>query len=488
VIPADGAPFTLIATTAIVAGGGAEAERVGEMLATLLRPATGFAFPVRAAGGPLPAGAIALRLDGPASLGEEGYALAIAADSVVLRAARPAGLFRGVQTLRQLLPPGVEAEQFAMRMATAWTAPPGRVVDRPRFAWRGGMLDVSRHFFTVKEVKQYVDLLALYKLNVMHLHLSDDQGWRIQIDSRPRLAQVGGRTQVGGGEGGYYTKQDYAEIVRYAAERFITVVPEIDMPGHTNAAIAAYPEIGCSRPMPTQTTPVPEPGLYTGIVVGWSTLCHDKEETYRFVEDVVRELAAMTPGPYLHIGGDEVAALTREQYATFVERVQDIVVRHGKIPVGWEEIGKGRLRPQTIAQQWQSDTAMLAVRQGNKLVLSPASKAYVDMKYTPSTELGLRWAGFVELRTAYDWDPATLYPGVTEPSVLGVEAPLWTESVSTISGAQFLLLPRLPALAEVGWTAQGKRDWEGFRARIAGHAPRWRMLGLNYYASPQVAW
>jgi hexosaminidase len=429
-----------------------------------------------------------LRLGGPASLGDEGYELTVGADSVLLRAARPAGLFRGAQTLRQLLPPGVEAEQFVMRMAAAWTAPAGRIVDRPRFAWRGGMLDVSRHFFTVKEVKQYVDLLALYKMNVMHLHLSDDQGWRIQIDSWPRLAAVGGGTQVGGGEGGYYTKQDYAEIVRYAQERFITVVPEIDLPGHTNAAIAAYPELGCSRPMPAQTAPTPAPGLYTGIETGWSTVCHDKEVVYRFIDDVVRELAAMTPGPYLHIGGDEVAALTREQYARFVERAQDIVIRHGKIPVGWEEIGKGRLRPQTIAQQWQSDTALLAVRQGNKLVLSPGSKAYVDMKYTPATELGLRWAGFVELRTAYDWDPATLFPGVTEASVLGVEAPLWTETVSTISGAQFLLLPRLPALAEVGWTAQGKRDWEGFRVRIAGHAPRWRMLGLNYYPSPQVAW
>jgi hexosaminidase len=347
---------------------------------------------------------------------------------------------------------------------------------------------VSRHFFTVKEVKQYVDLLALYKLNVMHLHLSDDQGWRIQIDSWPRLATVGGSTQVGGGEGGFYTKQEYAEIVRYAQERFITVIPEIDLPGHTNAAIAAYPELGCSRPMPRQPVPVPAPGLYTGISTGWSTVCHDKEVVYRFIDDVVRELAAMTPGPYLHLGGDEVAALTREQYAQFVERVQGIVARHGKRMVGWEEVGKARLQPTTIVQQWQSDTALLAARQGAKLVLSPGAKAYVDMKYSPATELGLRWAGFIELRTAYDWDPATFLPGVGEPALLGVEAPLWTETVPNISAAQFLLVPRLPALAEVGWSAQGRRDWEGFRTRIAGHAPRWRMLGINYHASPQVAW
>jgi hexosaminidase len=240
--------------------------------------------------------------------------------------------------------------------------------------------------------------------------------------------------------------------------------------------------------MPRQPVPVPAPGLYTGISTGWSTVCHDKEVVYRFIDDVVRELAAMTPGPYLHLGGDEVAALTREQYAQFVERVQGIVARHGKRMVGWEEVGKARLQPTTIVQQWQSDTALLAARQGAKLVLSPGAKAYVDMKYSPATELGLRWAGFIELRTAYDWDPATFLPGVGEPALLGVEAPLWTETVPNISAAQFLLVPRLPALAEVGWSVQGRRDWEGFRTRIAGHAPRWRMLGINYHASPQVAW
>ncbi|MGZ8376218.1 MAG: beta-N-acetylhexosaminidase [Gemmatirosa sp.] len=489
VTPADGAPFTLVATTTIVVpAAGDEAARVGALLATQLRPATGFAFAVTPADGPVPAGAIALRLGGPATLGAEGYELAISADSVVVRATSPAGLFHGVQSLRQLLPAGIEAEQSAMRMASAWTIPPGRIVDRPRFAWRGGMLDVARHFFTVDEVKQYVDLLALYKLNVLHLHLSDDQGWRVQIDSWPKLATVGGSTEVGGGAGGYYTKADYAEIVRYAQERYITVVPEIDMPGHTNAAIAAYPELGCSRPTPGLDGGTQPAGLYTGIRVGWSTVCHDREVTYRFVDDVVRELAAMTPGPYLHLGGDEVEALTRPQYAAFVERVQDIVARHGKTMIGWEEIGKARLRPTTIAQQWRSDSALLALRQGVKLILSPGPKAYLDMKYTPSTELGLRWAGFIELRTAYDWDPATYLPGLTEPSVLGVEAPLWTETVENITAAQYLLVPRLPAIAEVGWSDVARRDWESFRTRIAAHAPRWRLLGINYHPSPQVDW
>jgi hexosaminidase len=207
VVPGTGTPFAITAMTAIiVTSGDGDAARIGEVLATLLRPPTGFAIPVSAAGGAAARGAILLRLGGPAELGDEGYELTVAADSVRLVAARPAGLFRGVQTLRQLLPAGIEAEQSLIGgSARPWTVPPGRITDRPRFAWRGGMLDVSRHFFTVDEVKQYVDLLALYKLNVLHLHLTDDQGWRIQIDSWPKLTTVGGSTEVGGGPGGFYT-------------------------------------------------------------------------------------------------------------------------------------------------------------------------------------------------------------------------------------------------------------------------------------------
>ena len=489
VVPATGSPFTITAATSIVVSSGSgEVAGVAEYLAALLRPSTALAVPVRTGDAALPAGAIGLRLGGPASLGDEGYELVISADSVRLTARAPAGLFRGVQTLRQLLPAGIEAEQGVMQMATAWTAPPGRIVDGPRFGWRGAMLDVARHFFTVDEVKQYIDLLALYKLNVLHLHLTDDQGWRIQIDAWPRLTTVGGSSEVGGGTGGFYTKADYAEIVRYAQARFITIVPEIDLPGHTGAAIAAYPELGCSRPIPGNETSARAAAVYTGIQVGWSTVCPDSALTHRFIDDVVRELSAMTPGPYFHIGGDEVAALTHDTYARFIERVQETVRRHGKSVVGWEEIGKGRLLPGTIAQQWRSDTALLALRQGAKLLLSPGERAYLDMKYTPSTELGLRWAGFVELRAAYDWDPAAFLPGVAESSLVGVEAPLWAESIPNISAAMYLAVPRLPAIAEVAWTPRERRGWEGFRTRIAAHAPRWRLLGVNFHQSPQVAW
>jgi hexosaminidase len=360
-----------------------------------------------------------------------------------------------------------------------WTIPAVTIADQPRFAWRGAMLDVARHFFTVREVKQYIDLLALYKMNVLHLHLADDQGWRIAINSRPKLTEVGSVSQVGGGPGGFYTQQDYTDIVRYAQERYITIVPEIDMPGHTNAALAAYPELSCSsRPSAT----------YTGTDVGWSTFCVDKEETYALIDDVVREISALTPGNYFHMGGDEVMVLTRDQYTRFVERVQDIVTRRGKQMIGWEEIAKARLNPTTIAQQWKSDSAQAALQYGAKILLSPASRTYLDMKYTAETELGLRWAALIEVRDAYDWNPATYMVGVPESQIVGVEAPLWSETVRSITAVEYLVMPRLPAIAEVGWTAQAARDWEGFRVRLASHAPRWRLLGVNYYASPQVPW
>ena len=486
----SGSPFTVTATTSIVVPAeNAELARTGEMLATLLRVPTASPIAVTPSNAAAPRGAIVLRLGGESALGDEGYQLSISADSVRITGATPAGVFRGVQTLRQLFPAAIEMElTYGRRAAPAWSVPPGTITDRPRFAWRGAMLDVARHFFTVDEVKQFIDVLALYKLNIFHIHLSDDQGWRIQIDSRPKLTQIGGASEVGGGPGGFYTKADYAEIVKYAGDRYITVVPEIDMPGHTNAAIAAYPELSCSRPMPPAGARAPLPGLYTGTEVGWTTFCPDSENAYAFVEDIVREIAAMTPGPYFHMGGDEVHILKDPQYIKFVERVQDIVYKHGKTMVGWEEIGKARLRPTSIAQQWKSDSVPPAVRQGAKVVMSPAPKTYLDMKYDRNTELGLTWAALIELRTAYDWEPATYMKGVPESQILGVEGPLWSETIHNIGSAMFLTLPRLPALAELGWTSAPQRNWESFRQRIAAHAPRWRLLGMNYYASPQVDW
>jgi hexosaminidase len=471
VVLAEADSFAITAATAIRVDAGS--ARVGEQLAEMLRTPTGFPVPVGTAGG-----SVSLSLTGAETLGEEGYELRITRDSVALVAHRAAGLFRGVQTLRQMLPPRIEAEE-SVQSRRPWKIPAGVIRDRPRFAWRGAMLDVARHFFTVHEVKQYIDAIALYKINVLHLHLSDDQGWRIEIASRPRLTELGGSTQVGGGPGGFYTQREYAEIVRYAAERHITVVPEIDLPGHTNAALVAYPELSCGKQPPAP---------YTGIRVGFSALCADNEESYRLVDDVVRELAAITPGPYIHVGGDEVEALTPADYARFIERVQEVVGRHGKRMVGWEEVAKARLRPTTIVQQWRSDSAGAAVRQGVKLILSPASRAYLDMRYTRETMLGLNWAGFVEVRDAYEWDPASFLPGVTEADVVGVEAPIWSETVKNMTALQFMAFPRLPAIAEIGWSPAAARDWESFRVRLAAQAPRWEMMGINFHRSPQIPW
>ena len=288
-------------------------------------------------------------------------------------------------------------------------------------------------------------------------------------------------SQVGGGPGGFYTQEDYSEIVRYAAARYITIVPEIDMPGHSNAALSGYPDVACSA-RPT--------GTYTGTDVGWSTFCVDKEETYALIDDIVREISALTPGAYFHVGGDEVdvKTLAPAQYIKFIERVQTIVTSHGKRMIGWEEITKARLLPTTVAQQWKSDSATAALKYGSKLVMSPSNRAYLDMQYTPATELGLHWAAYIELRDAYDWDPATYMKGVTESSILGIEAALWSETLPNVSAAEYMAMPRLPALAEVGWSPQAARDWPSFRTRIAAQAPRWNQLGINWYRSPQVDW
>ena len=251
------------------------------------------------------------------------------------------------------------------------------------------------------------------------------------------------------------------------------------MPSHSNAGLSAYPELSCGSRPPTP---------YTGIEVGFSTLCVDKEETYAFVDDVVREVSALTPGPYLHIGGDEVKVLTNEQYVLFVERVQTIVNKYGKIMVGWEEITKAHIKPTTLAQQWKSDSATAALKYGAKLILSPANRTYLDMKYTATTEIGQKWAALIEVNDAYNWDPALYLVGVTEQNIVGVEAPLWSETVRNITAAEYLAMPRLVAIAEVAWTPQASREWQGFRSRVAAHAPRWNYLGINYYRSPQIPW
>jgi hexosaminidase len=476
-----GAGFTLARSTRIVTPPGSPAvARIGADLAAALRRSTGYPLPVQSAGAPRERGGILLETGGDRQLGDEGYELEATGAAVTLRAPRPEGLFRGVQTLRQLLPAAIEAPTV---QRGPWRVPAVRIVDRPRFAWRGAALDVARHFFSVDEVKRYIDLISRYKLNVLHLHLTDDQGWRIAIDRWPRLGSHGGSSQVGGGRGGFYTKRQYRSIVRYARDRYITVVPEIDVPGHTNAALSSYPELNCDGRAPE---------LYTGTNVGFTSLCLDKPVTYRFLDDVIGELAALTPGPYLHIGGDEAEAVPGDRYAEFIERVQRMVRAHGKRAVGWQETASAELLPSSVVQYWDvrssSDAVRRAARRGAKLVLSPASKVYLDMKYDAGTRLGLEWAGHVEVRDAYDWDPVRLLDGVGEQDVLGVEAQLWSETLRSLADLETMALPRLPAVAEVGWSPASARGWDDFRRRLAAQGPRWSAMAVEYHRSPQVPW
>ncbi|MBW5485507.1 beta-N-acetylhexosaminidase [Streptomyces bambusae] len=476
---ADGSTFTLTQAVTVTAGT-PEARGVAEYLASVLRTSTGHPVPVTT--GPPPAsGGIALLLSGaPASVGAEGYRLTTTAGGVTVRAQQPAGLFHGVQTLLQLMPPAVMSPTVR---PGPWTVPGGTVTDRPRFAYRGAMLDVARHFFTVEQVRRYIDQLALYKINMLHLHLSDDQGWRIAVNSWPDLAEYGGSTQVGGGPGGYWTQADYTAIVRYAASRFVTVVPELDMPGHTNAALASYAELNCDGVAPP---------LYTGTQVGFSSLCVPLETTYTFIDQVVGEIAALTPGPYLHIGGDEAASTPPADYRAFIERAQRIVAAHGKTVVGWHEIAGAAPLPSTVAQYWGTTrthlTLAAAAAKGTKVVMSPANLAYLDMKYDRRTPLGLSWAGYIEVDKAYDWDPAGRVSGVGESAVLGVEAPLWTETVVTPADIDYMAFPRLPALAELGWSPWSTHDLRSFQRRLGAQGPRWKTMGITYYRSPKIAW
>jgi hexosaminidase len=475
---ADGGSFSLAETARIVVPpGDAEVAAAGEYLAGRLRPSTGYPLPVVA--GEPSAGDIALATGSDHSLGEEGYDLAISADGVRLAAHQPAGLLRGIQTIRQLLPPSVES---ASRQPGPWPMPTGTIHDAPRYAWRGMMLDVARHFFAVEDVERLIDLCAYYKLNRFHLHLSDDQGWRIAINSWPALTGVGARSAVGGGPGGFYTQADYTRIVDYARQRHITVIPEIDMPGHTNAALASYAGLNCDGK-------AREP--YTGTEVGFSSLCIDQDITYRFIDEVLGELAGLTPGPYLHIGGDEARVTPPGDYRRFVERVQPLVEAHGKTMVGWGEIGQAALRPGAIAQHWHVEEASKAIRaaeQSAQVILSPGGRTYLDMKYDEAFPLGLKWAGCVSVRQSYDWDPDSQVEGLPGESILGVESALWSETLTTLADVETMAFPRLAGHAEIGWSPAAGRGWEEYRHRLAAHGPRLSALGVHFYAAPDVPW
>lgn len=478
-----GGTFTLTVNTTIsVEPASDELKAIAAYLTGKLSPATGYPLPVQTMSadteGAPSTGSIVLTTNGSdPSLGDEGYELAVTTDAVRLVAYKPEGLFRGVQTIRQMLPASID---FPTAQSGSWTMPTGTIRDMPRFAWRGAMLDVARHFFSVDDVKHYIDLLAYYKINRLHLHLTDDQGWRIAINSWPDLTTHGSSKEVGGGAGGFYTQDQYKDIVAYAQSRYIMIIPEIDMPGHTNAALSSYAKLNCNGVAPD---------LYTGTEVGFSSLCVGDEETYNFVDDVVRELAAITPGPYIHIGGDESHATSPDDYIKFVNLVQRIVKTHAKQVIGWEDIARGTLIPGAIIQNWASpELTQQGVKQGAKVIISMATKAYLDQQYDQSTPLGLHWAAYISVQTGYEWDPVTVVSGLSDSDVLGVEAPLWTETVVTMNDIEYMAFPRILGDAEIGWSAATGRSWDEYKGRLGAQGPRLTALGVNFYKAPDVPW
>lgn len=448
-------------------------EQTAQYLVSELNRVSGLNLSVQAAGETPGAGIFLSVTNEEDDLGDEGYFLNIGKKLVGIKAKSTAGCFYAVQTLIQTIP-------VKLTESVPVEIPSGTIRDFPEYGYRGAMLDVSRHFFGVDDVKRFIDFLAIYKMNALHLHLSDDQGWRIEIKSWPKLTEIGGSTEVGGGPGGFYTQEQYSEIVKYALERHITIVPEIDMPGHTNAALASYAELNCDGKAPE---------LYTGTEVGFSTLCTGKEITYQFVDDVVGEIAALTPGPWFHIGGDESHVTGHDDYVYFVNRVQEIVKKHDRQVIGWDEIANAELVEGATVQFWADvENTTMGVEQGAQVLISPAARAYLDMQYDSTTHLGLHWAAYIEVDQGYNWNPATLVDGVTKENILGVEAPLWTETITSMNELEYMVFPRLPGYAEIGWTAPELRSWDEYKLRLADHGKRFEDLDIDFYRSELVPW
>jgi len=500
-VVATGKGFLLTSKTLIhVAKGNGELVSVGQRLASQLNSVTGFANAVEVIDNQ-PEKGIYLKIDAnDPQLADEGYRLVIEEELITITGNKPVGVYMGVQTLLQTVPltpnSGAASNEGTYRLAT------GTIMDYPTYAWRGSMLDVARHFFSVEDVKRYIDLISYYKMNILHLHLSDDQGWRIEIKSWPNLALYGGSTQVGGGKGGYYTQEQYKDIVAYAAGRYITVVPEIDLPGHINSALASYGELnsGIKVPVegqykgPNQTQGIlggkeKPTELYTGIEVGFSTLSLTKPSTFKFVNDVLRELAEITPGPYLHIGGDEAHVTKKEDYIEFVNRFTEIVKANGKQMIGWEEIGQANLDGNSILQHWSNvKYAQEGASKGARIIMSPSKRVYLDMQYDSTSRLGLHWAAYIEVDDSYNWNPAAQVDGIERNQILGVEAPLWSETIATMDDIEYMLFPRVIGVAEIGWSPAEGRSWDEYKLRLANHGPIMKAKGIDFYRSTRVPW
>jgi hexosaminidase len=435
--------------------------------------------------------AIVLRLE-PDGGAAESYRLTVTVDSIRLTAGAEAGLFRGMQTLRQLL------------SMAGGRIPALRIDDAPRFSWRGAHLDVARHFFPVAFVKRYIDLISRYKLNTFHWHLTDDQGWRIEIRKYPRLTEIGAWRKetmveknfdpyVGDGirYGGFYTQEEIRDVVAYAAERHITVVPEIEMPGHAKAAIAAYPSLACT-PGPFE--------VWTMWGVHEDILC-PHERTFTFLENVLTEVMELFPGQWIHIGGDEApkrrwkesavaqAVIRREGLkdeqqlqSWFVQRIERFLASRGRRLIGWDEILEGGLAPGATVMSWRgTDGGIEAARAGHDVIMSPGSHLYFDHAEGPAELEPLSIGGNTPLERVYEFEPIPpQLQGTERTHILGAQANMWTEYLNTPADVEFKLFPRLLALAEVVWSPAEARDWESFSRRLPAALRALDRLAVNY--------
>jgi hexosaminidase len=417
--------------------------------------------------------------------GKEAYEITIEEHVLTLVGGSAAGIFRGIQTIKQLLPLLVETKQTVNKLNqnTKAALNIGVIKDYPRYEHRGFMLDVARHFYTVDEVKAVIDYLAAYKYNVFHFHLTDDQGWRINIPSWPKLTSIGSNSAVDqiSCEKCFYSLDEYQDIVKYADERFITLIPEIDVPGHVRAALASYPdELYCEGDKPVWP--------YTGQKVRISSLCFSNPKIYDFFEDVVSEVAKRTTGQYIHVGGDETPKWVKHSdYTDFMLKANDIVAKHGKTLVGWtNDLGSVKgLSSDVVGQDWSTnqhccENTLNMANRGSKIIMSPANKAYLDLKYDENTALGLNWAGYNSIENSYNWNPELMIEGLNSENIIGIEAALWGETIKTMADAQYMIFPRLLSLSEVAWTPQEKRKWPEFLERIENHLKGLKQQGINF--------
>jgi hexosaminidase len=495
--------FTLTPATRILADKALANE--AQLLAAQLRTATGFKVPLKSNRATPKANDILLTAqDARADAGAEGYDLSATASGVVIRASTAAGIFYGTQSLLQLLPPEILSTNTVTGIN--WQISGVTIADQPRFGWRGFMLDVSRHFFTKAEVEKTLDLMALHKLNTFHWHLVDDQGWRIEIKQYPKLTEQGAwRKSVGfgldpkattaydaqGRYGGFYTQNDIREVIAYATARHITIVPEIEMPGHSSAALGAYPQFACPN---AQINTPDKGGIFTGVY------CAGNDATFEFIGNILTEVAALFPGKYIHIGGDEVdkanwkgcdlcqARIKNEHLKNEVElqswftsRVEKLVNARGKILIGWSEIREGGLAPSATLMDWIGGGAESAAS-GHDVVMSPTKFCYLDY-YQSKNEAGEPKAigGYLPLSKVFSFDPVpdNLAPQF-QSHVLGGQANLWTEYVPNFRHAEYMMFPRLGALAENDWSPKATHDWENFQKRTAINEKRLDAMGVNY--------